>query len=259
MPKRETIAQRGDKEFLYNGFSVMVPRSVLKVWEAQVDKQLEMLKVLRRHYAQPITEGILCTLEFGRVPGEPLSKTAEKMANPGVKKAVLELLKYEHYRDWHLSPIRDLFVRAATMAALDGDQGFFKGLGERLKKKPIPNKLLRNPLNKLLLDNWVGEGICFCWFSDKALQDFLQLTEETKPLLDTIRQARTRQLKLPKLRPSLVRSIERDGQDGKRILLRSSKPDLVPDRVEGLEPRAQETDSARTIRAIGARTPQKGR
>jgi len=222
MAKRETTAQRGDKEFFYNGFVVIVPRSVLKVWEAQVDKQLEMLKVLRRHYAQPITEGILCTLEFGRVPGEPLSKTAEKMANPGVKKAVLELLKYEHYRDWHLSPIRDLFVRAATMAALDGDQGFFKGLGERLKKKPIPNKLLRSPLNKLLLDNWVAEGICFCWFSDKALQDFLQLAGETKPKLDTIRAARTR-LELPKLYRYLVRSARLDG-DRKRILLGTSKP-----------------------------------
>jgi hypothetical protein len=251
MAKRVANAQPGDKEFSYNGFVVIVPRSVLKVWEAQADKQLEMIKVLLAHYARlrnkPITEGIRCTLEFGRVPGEPLSKTAEKLANPKVKESVLELLKYQHYRAWHLSPIRNLFTRAVTMAALDGDEAFFKALGERLKK-PCKPAFKVSDLNKLLLFNWVGTGICFCWFSDRALLDFLDKTKELTGgtfTPDAIRQALVR-LQLPRLRPPLVRSV---AKDGKRIFLSTQllRPPIASS-IDGLTITDFLTDETETAR-----------
>jgi hypothetical protein len=244
MAKRAT----GYKEFQYNGFTVLVPRSILQAWEAQPDKKEEMSKVapaLRdRMKRKPITDGIRLKLEFGRVPGEPLSKTAEKMMDPGVKKAVLELLKYENYRDWHTSPIRDDFMRAVAMAALDGDQAFFKRLGEILKKPCKPTARL-SKLRELLLSNWAGTGICFCWFTDSALLNFIKLTEKdgTPFLMDAIRQERDR-LGLLKLKPAFVRSIKKNG---KRILLSSEKPVIIT--PDGLEPQAQETAAARTLRA----------
>jgi hypothetical protein len=218
MAKRVANTKHAATEFQYNGFTVVVPRSVLKAWEAQPDKQREMIKVLREHYDRlqnkPITEGIRCTLEFARVPGEPLSKTAEKMANPGVKKAVLELLKYQNYRAWHLSPIRNLFIRAVTMAALDGDEAFFKALGERLKKSCKPAFSISR-LKELLLLNWIGTEVCFCWFTDDALLGFIKLTEKdgTPFTTDAIRQERDR-LGLLKLRPALEKNAQRVGWRG---------------------------------------------
>jgi hypothetical protein len=214
----------GYTEFPYNGFTVVVPRSILQAWEAQSDKQEEMIKVVRELLARmrrkPITEGIRLKLEFGRIAGIPLSKTAEKMMNRGVKKAVLELLKYENYRDWQKSPIRDDFTRAVAMAALDGDQAFFKRLGEILKKPCKPARISK--LKDLLLLNWIGEGICFCWFTDSALLNFIKFTEKDGApfAVDAIRQERDR-LGLPKLKPAIVRSIK---QDGERILLSRAKP-----------------------------------
>jgi hypothetical protein len=233
MAKRGANSQRAtqapttgrDKAFCYNGFTVMVPISVLDAWDARLDKQREMIAVLRTHLARlrdkPISEGIRFKLEFGRVPGEPLSETAKKLANPGVKKAVLKLLKYGHYRDWHLSPIRYDFTRAVTIAAVDGDAAFFKALGERLKKPCKPGFRI-SKLKELLLFNWIGTGICFCWFTDRALLDFIKLTEKDGApfTMDAIRLERDR-LELPKLRPALVRSIK---QDGERILLNGAKP-----------------------------------
>jgi hypothetical protein len=261
MAKRETTAQRGDKEFLYNGFSVMVPHSILEEWEANKHEMIKMIYAVQTLFLryrtdwvmaklEPIREGIRCKSEFSPQNGDSLLEMGKKLENHGVKDRVLELLRYKHYRDWHKSPIKDLFTRAVTMAALDGDKRFFKRLYEKLRDPPIPYKPPRklSPLSELLLFNWVGEGICFCWFTAKALQDFLKETEVGwEP--DAIRQARDR-LKLPKLSRRLVRSVGKDGEN--RILLRSAKPDLVLDGVEGLEPRAQGTDSARTIRAIEA-------
>jgi hypothetical protein len=196
MTKRETNAKRAQKrstgrdnyqEFHYNGFTVMVPRSVLKAWEAQGNKQLEMINVLEAHYArtradwekakfEAIREGISCTLEFSPQKGDSLREIDRKLENREVKKRVLELLKYQKYRAWHVSPINDLFTRSVVMAALDGDEHFFLELAKQLQKKPIPYKPPRKPSNlaELLLDNWGGTGICFCWFSDNALRDFLR-------------------------------------------------------------------------------------
>jgi hypothetical protein len=222
------------QEFQYNGFTIMVPCSVLKAWEAQGNKQLEMINVMRSHYArtradwekakfEAIREGISCTLEFSPQKGDSPREIARKLENREVKKRVLELLKYQKYRAWHLSPINDLFTRSVVMAALDGDEHFFLELGKQLEKKPIPYKPPRKPSNlaELLLDNWGGTGICFCWFSDNALRDFLGVTGETYTL-DAIKKAYARlEPKLPRLKRALVRSVERDG---KRILLSGAKP-----------------------------------
>jgi hypothetical protein len=203
----------------------MVPRSVLEAWEAQRDKQLEMIEVLRGHYARrknkPITEGISCELEFTPQRGDSLFEIVKKLENRELKKRVLELLKYREYRAWHLSPINKLFRLAVMMAAHDGDAAFFKALGERLKK-PCGPTLKLSELRSFLLLNWIDTEVCFCWFSDRALLDFIKLTEKDGApfTMDAIRQERER-LGLPKLKPALVRSIK---QDGKRILLNGAKP-----------------------------------
>ena len=237
------------QEFHYKGFTVMVPRSVLKAWEAQRDKQFEMIEVSRAHYKRlknkPITEGISCELEFTPQRGDSLFEIVKKLENRELKKRVLELLKYREYRAWHLSPINKLFRLALMMAAHDGDAAFFKALGERLKK-PCRPALKLSELRSLLLLNWIDRtGICFCWFTDNALLKFIKLTEKDGApfTIDAIRMERDR-LGLPKLKPALVRSIE---QDGKRILLNGEKPprtgtysiagltltDFLPDETEG--------------------------
>jgi hypothetical protein len=144
------------QEFHYKGFTVMVPRSVLKAWEAQRDKQFEMIEVSRAHYKRlknkPITEGISCELEFTPQRGDSLFEIVKKLENRELKKRVLELLKYREYRAWHLSPINKLFRLALMMAAHDGDAAFLKALGERLKKPCSPTFKL-SELRCLLLLN----------------------------------------------------------------------------------------------------------
>jgi hypothetical protein len=226
---KRTRKQRPDrdsyKEFQYNGFTVMVPRSVLKAWEAQGDKQLEMINVLQAHYKEQrnkvIAEGMRCWWKFSPQKGDSLLEIARKLQDREVKKEVLGLLKYRQYRAWHLSLIDDLFKRAVMMAAYDGDAAFFKGLGERLKR-PCKPAFMVSKLKELLLLNWGGTGICFCWFSDRALLDFIKLTEKDGApfTMDAIRQERDR-LYLPKLKPALVRSVT---QDGKQIFLDGAKP-----------------------------------
>jgi hypothetical protein len=224
--KRTTAkAKSGGEIFRYNGFDVVVPRSVLKEWEAQAAKWEQMIKVPLAHYAlmradwamakiKPIQEGMRCQSELIPEKGDSLLKKLKKLENPEVKERVLELLKYERYRAWNVFPVSEiLFMRAVMMAARDGDEDFFKALGERLKEKPIPYKPPHKPSNltELLLLNWLAnEGICFCWFSDKALRDFLESTGETYTL-DAIKKAYARlNPKLPRLGRALVRSVEKN-------------------------------------------------
>jgi hypothetical protein len=135
-----------------------------------------------------------------------------------LQERVLSLLRFGLYRDWSRSHIAPLFKQAVAWAADDGDQKFFKALGERLKEKPITLKAPRerSPLQEILIDHWsVPKGICLCWFSDKALQSFLALTDKTYTQ-DAIRKARTR-LRLRKLGRPLVRAVEKLGPNQIRL------------------------------------------
>jgi hypothetical protein len=125
-----------------------------------------------------------------------------------LKARVLSLLRFELHRDWSRSPIAPLFKQGVMWAADDGDQRFFKTLGETLKDKPIPRKVPRdNPLKQILIDRWiVPKGICLCWFSDKALANFLRHTDQSYSP-DAIRKTRER-LRLRKVQPPIVRSVE---------------------------------------------------
>jgi hypothetical protein len=145
--------------------------------------------------------------------------TRKKLTGAEAKERVLWLLQFQGYRDWNRSPIAAAFRHAVAVAAIDGDQHFFKALGERLKEKPIPFKAPRkfSPPAELLLEHWIGrKGICFCWFSKQALTDFLAQTHESYTP-DAIRKTYER-LGLRKLRRPLVRSIQ---VEGKRIRLRA--------------------------------------
>jgi hypothetical protein len=59
MAKRETTAQRGDKEFLYNGFSVMVPHSILEEWEANKHEMIKMIYAVQTLFLRYRTDWVM--------------------------------------------------------------------------------------------------------------------------------------------------------------------------------------------------------
>jgi hypothetical protein len=145
--------------------------------------------------------------------------SAKKLTIAEVKDRLLSLLQFKDFREWNCSPIAAVFSHVVALAAIEGDQRFFKALGDRLKEKPIPFKAPRkfSPIAELLLEYWVArKGICFCWFSNNALTDFLKQADKSYTP-DAIRKTYER-LPLCKLRRPLVRSIE---VDSKRIRLRA--------------------------------------
>ncbi len=211
-----------EKQFRFRTFRVLVPQTLFKRWAAISTREKgRIIDSVRAVYAaaneewkrakfKPTREGIRTALELTPSIGETLTKTVEKLTNPELEKRVLWLLQFARYRAWNRSPIARFFQRAVTTAAADGDQSFFKALGERLKKKPILFKPPGEPtaLKRLLLENWItSRGICFCWFSDKALTDFLKQTHESYTP-DAVRKTRER-LRLRKLRHPIVRSVEK--------------------------------------------------
>src|SRR5262249_31908166 len=149
-------------------------------------------------------------LQFLPAEGESLATSGTRLTDVQLKRRVLWLLRFSRYRTLNRPPMDRLFKQALAIAADDDDQAFFKALGERLKDKPIPFKSPSKPtpLTKLLLEHWiVKSGICFCWFSDNALTQFLKQTHESYTP-DAIRKARER-LRLYKLRHPIVRSVEK--------------------------------------------------
>jgi hypothetical protein len=147
--------------------------------------------------------------------GEQARSPRKKLTIAEVKERVLWLLQFQGYRDLVGSPIEFAFWCAVTAAISDGDHHFFRALSERLKEKPIPFKPPREflPLVDLLLEHWIAKkGICLCWFSNKALSDFLKQTQKSYYAPDAIRKAYDR-LGLRKLRRPLERGIEPDRTD----------------------------------------------
>jgi hypothetical protein len=224
------VSTTGDKEFHFGRFRVTVPQSVLTKWAATpVDETCKIIESVTALYTsakaewtqakdKPTLEGIRALFECFPAKGDSLAKTIEKLENRELKKRVLWLLKFERYRALNRPPIAKLFLQAVMMAAADGDERFFKRLGERLKGKAIPFEAPAEStgLKKLLIEHWiVRQGICFCWFSDLALQNFLEQTDETYTP-DAIRKTRER-LRLRNLRRPIVRSLEIAGN---RIRLR---------------------------------------
>lgn len=229
---------RLEQEFHFRGFRVAVPQSILKGWAAvPVDEVCKIMDsvllvyVMQNHRwkgarVQPAVvatelntgEQMIKGLQILREGSNLPVPSAKKLTSAEVKDRVLLLLQFKDYRAWNRSPIAAVFPSVVKLAALEGDQRFFKALGDRLKKKPIPFKAPRkfSPLAELLLEHWITrKEICFCWFSNKALTEFLKKTDETYSA-DAIRKAYER-LRLRKLNPPLVRSIE---AEGKRIRLR---------------------------------------
>ena len=219
-----------EKEFRFSKFRVMVPRSLLAKWAATsaeetckiIESMTAVWVVANAEWKQakfkPTLEGIRTVFECFPSKGDSLAKTVEKLANPELKKRVLWLLKFERYRALNRPPMAKLFLQAVMMAAANGDERFFKALGERLKDKPVPFKALSKStaLSRLLREQWiVKNGLCLCWFSDKALTDFLKKTHRAYTP-DAVRKTRER-MRLRKLRRPLVRSIATNGD---RIHLR---------------------------------------
>lgn len=234
------------QEFDFRGHRVAVPKSILKGWAAVSTNEVcrIMLSVELVYAMQTIkwkcakvgpsvvaTE--LATGEAARTAHQAFHdflnhkrSPQKKLTIAEIKERVLCLLQFQGYRDWNRSPIATAFLYAFAVAAIEGDQHFFKALGERLKEKPIPFKAPRkfSPLAELLLEHWiVREGICLCWFSNRALKDFLKQTTHKSYTADAIRKAYERfglpklRLGLHKLRQPLVHSIQ---VEGKLILLR---------------------------------------
>ena len=158
----------------------MVPRLLLKKWNAtSINETREITESVLAFYAvtraawkdaefKPTLEGIRAVLELVPSTGETLREAVGRLTNPELKRRVLWLLRFARYRAWNRSPIASLFQRAVAMAAVDGDQRFFKALGERLKDKPIPFEPPHETtaLAKLLIDNWVvKDGLCLCWLA----------------------------------------------------------------------------------------------
>jgi hypothetical protein len=214
----------GEKEFRFRKYRVMVPRSLLTKWAAtSVEETCKIIESVTAVWAvanaewkqakfKPTLEGIRAVFDLLPSRTEPLTKTVEKLANPELKTRVLWLLKFERYRALNRPPMAKLFLQAVIMAAADGDERFFKALGERLKDKPVPFKApsKSTALSRLLREQWiVKNGLCLCWFSDPALTDFLKKTHGAYTP-DAVRKTRER-MRLRKLRRPLVRSIATDG------------------------------------------------
>jgi len=220
---------RLEQEFQFRGFRVAVAQSILKGWDAvPVEEKCKIVNSVRVVYAmqnikwagakvqapalatevqtgEQRNRGLELLRESVNLPVPP----AKKLTIAEVKDRLLLLLQFKDYRAWNRSPIAAVFLDVVKFAAIEGDQRFFKALGERLKDKPIAFKPPRkfSPAAELLLEHWIArKGICFCWFSTRALTDFLQRTNVLYTP-DAIRKTYTR-LRLRKLKRPLVRSIE---------------------------------------------------
>jgi hypothetical protein len=230
---------RHEREFRFLGFRVAVPKPILKDWAAlPTDKVCRIIDSVRVVYAKgnlkwesARAEPSVVARELATGEQAPTALqlyhaelkhqvfTRKKLTGTEAKERVLWLLQFQGYRDLNRSPIAAAFWHAVTVAVSDGDEHLFRALGERVKEKPIPYKPPResSPPAGLLLEHWiVKKGICFCWFSNRALSDFLKQTQKSYYAPDAIRKAYER-LGLRKLRQPLVREIE---VAGKRIRLR---------------------------------------
>ena len=202
----------GEKEFRFYNFRVIVPRSLLTKWAATSTEEVcAIIDSVTAVYAganrgwkrakfEPTLEGIRTLFEF------------ENLENAELKKRVLWLLRFERYRALNQLPLAKIFKKAVVVAAREGDQHFFKAVGERLKKKALPFKRPSKwtELAALLTEHWiVKNGLCLCWFSDKAVTGFLKQTHKAYTP-DAVRKTRER-MGLRKLRPPLVRSVHLDG------------------------------------------------
>ena len=154
---------RLEQEFRLRGFRVAVPKSILKRWATvPVDEVCKIIDSVCVVYAMGNLRWAGARVEpsvvaMGLAAGEQMPTAAQiyhdflnqqrstrkKLTNTQVKDQVLWLLRFADYRDWNCSPIATVFRHAVAVAAIDGDQGFFKALGERLKEKPIPFKAPR--------------------------------------------------------------------------------------------------------------------
>ena len=225
---------RHEQEFRFLGHRVAVPKSMLKAWAAVPAPEVcRIIGSVRAVYAEgnlkwecarvgpsvvarelATGEQALTAIQLYHDVLNQQQSTRKKLTPADVKKRVLWLLQFQGHRDWNCSPIAAAFRYAVALAAIDGDQHFFRALGERLKEKPIPFKAPRkfSPPAGLLLERWIAKkGICFCWFSNRTLSDFLKQTQKSYYAPDAIRKAYER-LGLRKLRRPLVRGIEVEGK-----------------------------------------------
>jgi hypothetical protein len=212
------------RKFRFRRFTVNVPVSVVTKWEATpIDEFCKILESVSAAYSslndswkrtrsEPIQKAIRWQLERKAVPGEGILQYHDRVTNPNSKDRVLWLLQFQRFRAWNHSPISDLFTQAVMIAALDGDEIFFRKLGRRLEEKPVPYKptVTLSDLSQILLEHWaVKDGLCLCWFSDTALKNLLALTNRFHTA-DAVRKARKR-LGLAKLTRPLILSVRREG------------------------------------------------
>ena len=193
---------RHEQEFHFLGHRVAVPKSILKGWAAvPAAEECRIIDSVRAVYikrslkwecARVGPSVVARELATGEQAPTALQlyhdflkhqrSTRKKLTNAEAKERVLWLLQFGDYRDWNRSPIAASFRYVVAVAAIDGDQHFFRALGERLKEKPIPFKAPRkfSPPAEVLLEHWiVREGICLCWFSNRILADFLKQTDKS--------------------------------------------------------------------------------
>src|SRR5262245_62007616 len=151
---------RLEQEFQFRGFRVAVPQSILKAWDAvPLEEKCKIVDSVRLVYmrqnikwngarfqpavvatelktGEQMNKGLQLFRQGLNLPVPP----AKKLTIAEVKDRLLLLLQFKDYRAWNRSPIAVEFLRVVAFAAFEGDQRFFKALGERLKEKPIPFK-----------------------------------------------------------------------------------------------------------------------
>jgi hypothetical protein len=214
-------AKSAQRDFVFGRFTVTVPEVVVIKWQAMPVEEIigsvlanyrNLRGVRERAEFKPILEAIRTELELDVKHAKNLTDLEARLKDHRIKERILSLLQFAHFREWNNSPIKVLFARAVGLAAMDGDDVFFRRLGRRLEEEPIPYKppLEPNALSAILLEHWVSQhGLCLCWFSDNALTSFLAHTTGIFTV-DAVRKAHER-LGLVKLRRPLLRSVRREG------------------------------------------------